>query len=256
MKLASWNINSIRQRLSHVQEWIQKEQPDWLFLQEIKCQNEQFPTDDLEALGYHVIVHGQKAYNGVATLSRHPYQLLHTDLPDLQETKNQARYIEIESQTIHLCNLYLPNGNSGGEEGFQFKLDFINALIKRAQFLLNHQKNCIVAGDFNICPTNQDLAQDTLSPDDALIHPESRKGFYNLLWSGLTDAYRALYPHKTEYSFWDYTKAAWQRNAGLRIDHILLSPKLAEQLQKCWIDKEERAKTQPSDHVPIIIEFE
>lgn len=255
MKIASWNVNSIRQRLSHVQKWLQKEQPDWLFLQEIKCQNAQFPSESFKALDYHVIVHGQKAYNGVATLSRHPYKLLHTDLPDLQNTKDHARYLEIESRGIHLCNLYLPNGNSGGEEGFQFKMDFINALIKHAQSLLNDKQNCIFAGDFNICPTDSDLTTNILSSDDALIRPESRKGFYTLLWLGLSDAFRILHPDTIEYSFWDYTKAAWQRNAGLRIDHVLLSAKITEQLKNCWIDKEERAKTQPSDHAPIVIEF-
>ncbi len=256
MKFASWNVNSIRQRLSHVQIWLQKEQPDWLFLQEIKCQNNQFPSDIFKSLGYYVIVHGQKAYNGVAILSRHPYELLYTDLPNFQNTKNHARYIEIKSQNIHLCNLYLPNGNSGGEEGFQFKLNFIQALLKRTKDLLSNKQNCIFAGDFNICPTDQDLTPGTLTSGDALIQPESRKGFFSFLWSGLTDAYRTLHPQDIEYSFWDYTKGAWQRNAGLRIDHVLLSPKLAEQLQHCWIDKEERAKTQPSDHVPIIVELE
>lgn len=255
MKLASWNVNSIRQRITHVQTWLEKEQPDWLFMQEIKCQNEQFPIEAFENMGYHVIVHGQKAYNGVATLSRHPYQLINTNLPDLQTNTDQARYIEIKSQNINLCNLYLPNGNSGGAAGFQFKLDFIEALTKRSQHFLTQQQNCIFAGDFNICPTEQDFSAGTLSSSDALLHPSSKKGFYHLLWLGLTDAFRALYPNKIDYTFWDYTKGAWQRNAGLRIDHILLSPKLAENLSNCWIDKEERAKTQPSDHVPIIIDF-
>lgn len=255
MKLASWNINSIRQRLLHVQTWLKKEQPDWLFLQEIKCQTEQFPIEAFKDLGYKAIVHGQKAYNGVAILSRHPYQLLHTTLPDLKNNTDQARYIEIESQNIRLCNLYLPNGNSGGEAGFQFKLDFIDALIHQAKNLLNQQKDFIFAGDFNICPTDKDFAPNILSQNDALLRPESRKGFYRLLWLGLTDAFRALYPAELGYTFWDYTKGAWQRDTGLRIDHLLLSPKIAEQLKACTIDKEERAKTQPSDHVPIFIEF-
>lgn len=255
MKLASWNINSIRQRLSHVQEWLLKERPDWLFLQEIKCQDEQFPRETFEAMGYHVIVHGQKAYHGVATLSRHPYELIHKGLPNLKEDKPQARYLEIKSQGIYLGNLYLPNGNSGGEAGFQAKLNFMNALADRAKTLLDRQENCIFAGDFNVCPTSQDFAEGTLSPDDALIRPESRNEFYRLLWLGLTDSLRALYPMETLYTFWDYTKGAWQRNSGLRIDHILLSPKLAEKLTAFHIDKEERDKQQPSDHVPVMIEF-
>ncbi|MDI2091487.1 exodeoxyribonuclease III [Commensalibacter oyaizuii] len=255
MKLATWNVNSVRQRKELVQEWLKKEQPDWLFLQEIKCQTEQFPVQSFEDLGYQAVVHGQKAYNGVAILSRHPYQLHYTTLPDLDEKNPQARYIEIESENIILCNLYLPNGNSGGEEGFQRKIDFINALILRAKTLLEQRKNCIFAGDFNICPTDQDFAPETLSAEDALINPQSRRGFYQLLWAGLTDAVRSLYPTQHYYTFWDYTRGAWQRNAGLRIDHALLSPKIAEQLYKVTIDKKERSKEQPSDHVPLIIEF-
>lgn len=255
MKLASWNINSIRQRQTHVQQWLTKEQPDWLFLQEIKCQNEQFPKEVFEEMGYQVIINGQKAYNGVAILSRHPYQLNHTVLPDLDEEEPQARYLEIESQGITLCNLYLPNGNSGGEEGFQRKLHFIDALVKRADTLLKNKQDCIFAGDFNICPTDQDYAPQTLSSDDALLRPESRNGFYRLLWLGMTDALRVLYPTETLYTFWDYTRGAWQRNAGLRIDHALLSPRVAEHLTSFVIDKDERDKEQPSDHVPVIIEF-
>lgn len=255
MKLASWNVNSIRQRSQLVKEWLHKEQPDWLFLQEIKCQTDLFPQQEFEALGYQSVVQGQKAYNGVAILTRHAYALHYTTLPDLYELEPQARYIEIESQGITLCNLYLPNGNSGGEVGFQRKIDFINALIKRAKHLSNERKDFVFAGDFNICPTDQDFSPGTLNVGDALIQPESRQGFYALLWLGLTDALRALYPKETLYTFWDYTKGAWQRNAGLRIDHALLSPKLAEKLISFTIDKEERGKEQPSDHVPIIIEF-
>lgn len=156
---------------------------------------------------------------------------------------------------IHLGNLYLPNGNSGGEAGFQAKLDFMEALAKRAEQLISTRKDCIFAGDYNVCPTDKDFAAGTLDANDALIRPESRAGFYRLLWLGMTDALRALYPEETLYTFWDYTKAAWQRNSGLRIDHILLSPRLAEKLKIFHINKEERGKTQPSDHVPVTIEF-
>lgn len=255
MKLASWNINSIRKRYPLVVKWIEKEKPDWLFLQEIKCQNEQFPKESFESLGYHCIVHGQKAYNGVAILSKHAYTLNSTKLPTLTEEAEEARYLEIESKNLTLCNLYLPNGNSGGEAGLLKKVKFCQALYNRAKDLLNEKQNCIFAGDFNICPNTMDYATNALSLSDALVRPEIRDNFYKLLWLGLTDALRTFYPTQTIYTFWDYQHNAWARNSGLRIDHILISPRLAERLQDVIVDKNEREKNQPSDHVPVVVNF-
>lgn len=255
MKLASWNVNSIRQRQSHIRDWLQKEHPDWLFLQEIKCETSIFPQEIFEELGYKAAVVGQKAYNGVAILSRHPFEILHKVLPGLKDEQPQARYIEIKSQDIILGNLYLPNGNSGGTAGYQAKLDFMNALADHVKDLLDQEQNCLFAGDYNVCPTDNDLSPGVLPPDDALVRYSTRANFRRLLWLGLSDALRVLYPEEKLYTFWDYTKGHWQRDQGLRIDHVLLSPRLTEQLKTVRIDREERAREQPSDHVPIVVEF-
>ncbi len=252
MKIATWNVNSIRQRESHVRRWLDKAQPDILFLQEIKCETAAFPAESFRPLGYTAEAVGQKSYNGVAVLSRVPYRVVHRALPGLPDDDAQARYLEIEADGITLIGIYLPNGNSRGDEGFAYKLAWMDRLAERAHVLLDADTPLVITGDFNVCPTDADYAPGALSPADALVRPESRQRFRRLLWMGLTDAVRAVHPHAPCYTFWDYQAGAWQRDMGLRIDHTLLSPTLAERLTAADPDRDERGEPQPSDHVPVI----
>jgi exodeoxyribonuclease-3 len=239
MKIATWNVNSIRQREGHVKRWLERVQPDLLFLQEIKCETAAFPSLTFQAVGYQSDAVGQKAYNGVAVLSRIPFQVIHRTLPGLPEDDAQSRYIEVEAGGLTVIGIYLPNGNSRGEEGYAYKLAWMDRLAERAQTLLE-----------------EDLSPGALSPGDALVRPETRARFRRLLWLGLTDAIRALHPHGRVFTFWDYQSAAWERDSGLRIDHALLSPTVAERLVAADPDREERNQAQPSDHVPVVVEIE
>ncbi len=255
VKIATWNVNSIRQREAHVARWVQNVAPDVLFLQEIKCEASAFPALNFEALGYKSEAVGQKAYNGVAVLSRIPFSVTHRRLPGLPEDDAQARYLEVEADGMTLCGIYLPNGNSGGEAGFAYKLEWMDRLADRAAALLQADRPTVIAGDFNVAPAPQDAAPGTLPPTDALVRPETRARFRRLLWSGMTDIVRAIHPHGPIYTFWDYQAGAWQRDLGLRIDHVLLSPTLAERATAADPDRAERGRQQPSDHVPVVVEL-
>jgi exodeoxyribonuclease-3 len=255
VRLASWNVNSIRQREGHVCRWLAARQPDLLFLQEIKCETPVFPQAGFAALGYRCAMVGQKAYNGVAVLARVPFEVTHRALPGLAADDAQARYIEVTAEGVTLIGLYLPNGNSGGPEGFAYKLRWMEALRARAAALLEAETPLAIAGDFNVCPTDEDFARGTLGADDALVRPDSRARFRSLLWLGLTDAVRTLHPNEKVYTFWDYQAGAWPRDAGLRIDHVLLSPDLAERLTEAAPDRAERGTEKASDHVPVMVTF-
>ncbi|MBS1061845.1 exodeoxyribonuclease III [Gluconobacter wancherniae] len=248
---ASWNINSIRARAHLVQEWFERNPScDLLCLQEIKCEDHQFPTVFAEA-GLHVATSGQKAYNGVALIGRRPFEVTTHNLPGFEHPS--ARYIEAKMDDVTIGNLYLPNGNSGGEEGYATKLAFFDALTLRARQFLAEEREFAFIGDYNVCPTDEDLAPNALSATDALVRPQTRAAFRRLLWTGLTDGLRALRPEGRHYTFWDYQAAAFQRNSGLRIDHALLSPRLAQRLTDIQIDRDERAREKASDHVPLIV---
>ncbi|QEO17355.1 exodeoxyribonuclease III [Acetobacter vaccinii] len=251
MKIATWNVNSVRQRQQLVADWLERVRPDVLMMQEIKCETAQFPADVFEALGYASVAVGQKSYNGVATLVRGPFETTTTTLPGF--TDPAARYVEVRTQGLVLGNLYLPNGNSGGEAGYATKLEFLDALTARAQSLLATDTDFVLAGDYNICPTAEDCAPGALGPEDALVRPQSRAAWRRLVWLGLTDALRALHPTGTAYTFWDYQARAWDRDNGLRIDHMLLSPRVAQRLTQATPDRAERAMERPSDHVPLIV---
>jgi exodeoxyribonuclease III len=255
MKIATWNVNSIRQREKHVCRWIERAEPDILLLQEIKCEAAAFPALTFRGLGYAAEAVGQKAYNGVAVLSRVPFSVTHRRLPGMADEDAQARYIEIEADGIAIGGIYLPNGNSGGEAGFAYKLAWMDRLADRAEALLTADRPMVFAGDFNVCPGPDDAAPGTLPATDALVRPETRARFRRLLWLGLTDAVRAIHPHGPVYTFWDYQAGAWQRDLGLRIDHMLLSPTLAERATCAEPDRRERGEPQPSDHVPVVVEL-
>ena len=255
MKITTWNVNSVRTRESHVAAFLEREQPDLLLLQEIKCEEHQFPALAFQSLGYQSVIVGQKSYNGVAILHRGPVEIACRKLPGMTEADTHARFIEVTTDNLTIGNLYLPNGNSNGDNGYAYKLEWMAALRAHAQNLLDQDHDFVLAGDYNVCPTDADFAPRALPAGDALIRPETRNAFHALLWTGLTDALRALHPTEPLYTFWDYQAGAWDRNIGLRIDHHLLSPRPAERLTKIEIHKAERAKTQPSDHVPVSIEL-
>ena len=255
MKIGTWNVNSIRQREGHVKRWLERVQPDLLFLQEIKCETAAFPSLTFQGAGYQSDAVGQKAYNGVAVLSRVPFQVVHRTLPGLPEDDTQSRYIEVEAGGITVIGIYLPNGNSRGDEGYAYKLAWMDRLAERARVLLEADVPLVITGDFNVCPTDEDLSPGALSPGDALVRPETRARFHRMLWLGMTDAVRALHPHGHAFTFWDYQGGAWERDSGLRIDHALLSPTVAERLTAADPDREERNQQQPSDHVPVVVEL-
>ena len=256
MKIATWNVNSVRIRVPHVSRYLTRAAPDLLLLQEIKCEAANFPSEAFAALGYQSVIAGQKSYNGVAVLSRLPMELHHTALPGLPSDDAQARYLEVSVEGLSIGNLYLPNGNSGGEPGYAYKLQWMDVLADRAAALMDADIPFVLAGDYNVCPADIDYAPGTLTPNDALVRPETRARFRKMLWSGLTDAVRITQPHGPAYTFWDYQAGAWQRDRGLRIDHALLSPALADRLVSAAPDRSLRAEDQPSDHVPVLVELE
>ncbi len=254
MRIATWNVNSVKARLANVLDWLGRVQPDVVLLQEIKCQDDAFPRLELESAGYHVETHGQKAYNGVAILSRAPMTDIRRRLPG-DDGDEQARYMEATINGVRVATLYLPNGNPVPGEKFDYKLAWMRRLIAHAQTTLTQEQPLILGGDYNICPTDADVYDPAGWANDALCRPDSRALFRQLCHLGLTEAFRALHPEPGCYTFWDYQAGAWPRDNGLRIDHFLLSPQAADRLISCEIDKEPRGREKASDHTPIMIEL-
>ena len=254
MRIATWNVNSIKQRLENVLAWIRDRQPDILCLQEIKCVDEAFPREAFEEAGYNVAVHGQKAFNGVALLSKLPLDEVSTGLPGGDDDA-QARFIEGTVSTkdgvLRVASLYLPNGNPVGTEKYPYKLAWMDRLKAFAAERLGREEPFVLAGDYNVIPEPRDVYAPERWVDDALFRLETRRKFRELLHLGLTDAFRACHAEPNRYSFWDYTSGAFQKNWGLRIDHILLSPQAADRLAAADIDKAPRGWEKPSDHVPV-----
>lgn len=250
MKIATWNVNSIKVRLPRLLEWLEEARPDVLALQELKCTEENFPFAAIEGAGYQAAVHGQKTYNGVALLSRHPMSDIRRGLPG-NEDDDQSRYIEATVKGVRVCGLYLPNGNPVDSEKFTYKLRWMEHLRDHARAMLKAEIPFLLGGDFNICPSDADVYDPAAFAEDALCHPQARHLYRQIIYLGLTDAYRALYPHEHAYSFWDYQRGAWARDHGLRIDHLLLSPWLADRLEDAGIDKTPRGRERPSDHTPV-----
>ncbi len=254
LKIATWNVNGSRAREQGIVRWLAAQSPDLLLLQEIKCEAAAFPPVFAE-LGWHAALVGQKGFNGVAILARGPLDVRATCLPGLPEDDTQARYVEVDFGGLRVGNLYLPNGNSGAEAGYGYKLRWMAALAAHAESLLAADIPLVLAGDYNVCPEDIDYAEGALPAGDALIRPETRALYWRLVWLGLTDAIRALRPTAPIYTFWDYQAGAWGKNRGLRIDHALLSPTVAERLAAATPDKAARGEDQPSDHVPVVIEI-
>ena len=257
MRIATWNVNSVNARLETVLQWFREESPDVACLQEIKCVDEKFPAEAFESLGYNVAVHGQKTYNGVAMLSKSPMEDIRRGLPE-GDGDDHARYIEAlisGPRPVRVGGLYLPNGNPIGTEKFAYKLRWMERLNAHARSLLALEEPLVLTGDYNVIPEPADCENPAAWVGDALYQPESRGAYRALKYLGLTDAYMEADGAPGGYTFWDYQAGAWQRNNGIRIDHLLLSPQAADRLVGVTIHRDVRGREKPSDHVPVVVEL-
>lgn len=259
MKIASFNVNSLKARLGNLRDWLKQADPDVVCLQETKCTDESFPRGEIEDLGYNLAIHGQKTYNGVAILSKHPLDDVTCGLPE-GDGDDHARYIEAVipagRTVLRVASIYLPNGNPVGTDKFSYKLAWMDRLIGHARHLLTYEEPLVLAGDYNVIPAPGDVYDPKAWEGDALFRPESRAKFRELINLGLTDAFRACHAEPHRYTFWDYQAGAWPKDHGLRIDHLLLSPQAADRLKGCDIDRDVRGREKPSDHVPIWAELD
>src|ERR1700691_5951890 len=252
-KVASWNLNSVRSRVTHVTTWLKAHEPDVLLLQELK--GTEFPSEVFKSLGYESVAVTQKAYNGVAILSRHPMETIAKALGG-DDSDGHARFLEVIIKGIRIVNIYLPNGNPVGSDKFAYKLAWMDRLTKEMSAWRKEDLPVLIGGDFNVIPEDIDCHKPSSWIHDALFQPEPRARYRALLSLGYTDAFRALHPdEKGQFTFWDYWRQAFEHNRGIRIDHFLLSPKVAGRLQSCEIDRGPRAQPQPSDHTPIMVEL-
>ena len=250
MKVATFNINGIKARLPRLVEWLEETQPDVACLQELKSSDETMPTKEIEAAGYGFLYHGQKGFNGVAILAKgaEPVEI-QRGLAGEDEDE-QSRYLEADVSGVRVGCIYLPNGNPQPGPKFDYKLQWIDRLRDRARALLAEERPAVLAGDFNVIPNDDDTFSVRAMQDDALMQPESRSGYRALVAQGWTDALRTRHPNGGVWTFWDYQAGAWQRDAGFRIDHLLLSPQAADRLVDAGVDKEYRGREKASDHAP------
>lgn len=259
MKIATWNINGVKARIDGLLHWLEESSPDIACLQEIKSVDEQFPRLEIESLGYNVETHGQKGFNGVAILSKLPFDEVSRGLPG-NEADEQSRFIEgvfsTDKGVVRVVSLYLPNGNPFPGEKFDYKLNWMERLERWAKTHLDLEEPLVLAGDYNIIPEAIDVKNPENWLGDALFQPESRQSFRRLANLGMTDAVRAVNDEAGIYTFWDYQAGAWQKNNGIRIDHLFLSPEAADHLVTARVEKHTRSWEKPSDHVPVVIELD
>ena len=259
MRIATWNVNSIKQRTENVSAWLRERQPDIVCLQETKTQDDSFPREPFEALGYNVAIHGQKTFNGVAILSKLPFDEVTPRLPGDPED-DHARFLEAvvstSSGALRVASIYLPNGNPPDTDKYPYKLKWMKRLFDYSRERMKLEEPLVLAGDYNVIPAEIDVHNPELWVSDALFLPQTRASYRALTNLGLTDSIRATTDAGGIYSFWDYQAGAWQKNNGIRIDHLLLSPQAADRLVTAGIDKHVRAWEKPSDHVPVWIELE
>ena len=258
MRIATWNVNSVRQRMDNLQAWLKERQPDIVCLQEIKCTDDAFPREPIEALGYNVAVHGQKTWNGVALLSKLPFDEVAPGLIG-NDGDVQARFLEALVSTkagaLRVVSLYLPNGN-GGDDKYAYKLNWMDRLAQFSDERLKLEEPFVLAGDFNVIPATADARRPEAWVKDALALPQTREKFRVLTNLGLVDAVRAASDAEGLYTFWDYQAGCWQRDEGIRIDHLLLSPQAADRLLDTGIDRHVRGWEKPSDHVPVWLDLD
>lgn len=255
MRIATFNVNGIGSRQPALLDWLGSSQPDIVCLQELKAPQEKFPEAAINDAGYGAIWHGQKSWNGVAILARggQPQELGRGLAGDAEDV--QSRYIEAMVGELMVCCLYLPNGNPAPGPKFDYKLKWFERLIARAEQLVHSELPVVMAGDYNVMPTELDVYKPERWLDDALFRPETRAAFHRLVGQGWCDALRTMHPGETIYTFWDYFRNAFGRNAGLRIDHLLLNPVLAPRLRAADVDRAVRGREKPSDHAPVWIEI-
>lgn len=259
LRVATWNVNSVRQRLSPLLAFLKETAPDILCLQELKCEDHAFPRSEIEDAGYNVVVHGQKTFNGVAILSNRPIEETTIGLPGF-DGEAQSRYVEAvisdgAGGVLRVASIYAPNGNPPDTPKYAYKLAFMEALTRHAADLLRLEEVTILAGDYNVIPEARDVHDPAAWIGDALFMPQSRAALQRVINLGYTDALRAVTDEPGLYTFWDYQAGAWQKNRGLRIDHLLLSPRAADRLAGVEIHKSMRAGEKPSDHVAISAEL-
>ena len=253
MNIATWNVNSLKVRLPQVLQWLAAEQPDVLGLQETKLTDESFPVDEIQAAGYRVTFSGQKTYNGVAVLSRQEAGDPVTDLPGLDDP--QRRVLAVTIGDLRFLNLYIPNGQEVGSEKYAYKLDWLEKAREYIATQLAEHERFAVVGDFNIAPEDRDVHDPAGWAGQVLCSDPEREAFRRFLNVGLTDSFRLFVQEEAVWSWWDYRQGAFHRNDGLRIDHILVSPALAQSCTSCRVDKEPRGWERPSDHAPVVAEF-
>jgi len=256
MKIATYNVNGVNGRLPVLLRWLEEAAPDIVCLQELKAPQDKFPEKAINDAGYNAIWHGQKQWNGVAILARNMEIEEITHILPGDESDTHSRYIEALINGIVIACLYLPNGNPAPGPKLEYKLKWFQRLAERSQTLLNLKTPVILVGDFNVMPTELDVYKPERWVDDALFRPEVRKAFFNIVSQGWTDAIRTLYPDQVIYTFWDYFRNAYGRNAGLRIDHFLLSPEMAKKLKSGDVDRHVRGWEKSSDHAPVWIKID
>ncbi len=258
MRIATFNINGIKARIGALSDWLDEAQPDVAVLQEIKSVDEGFPAEPFEDRGYNVATHGQKGFNGVAILSKLPLEDVTRGLPG-DESDEQARWIEatvVGRRAVRICGLYLPNGNPVPGPKYKYKLAWMARMRARAAELLATEEPALMAGDYNVIPQDEDAARPEAWREDALALPETRAAFRRILNLGYTEAFRARTRAPGHYSFWDFQRGAWDRNDGIRIDHVLMTPQCADLMVDCGIDRDVRGREKPSDHVPVWVELD
>ena len=257
MKIISWNVNSVRARIDNIKNYIKTSTPDILLLQEIKTQNENFPSETFKEHGYNSYVFGQKSYNGVAFLSKSKIENVKNDF--IKDKLKQSRIITgeivLNKKKTKLINIYVPNGNPVDTEKYEYKKNWLESFTKKIKKELTANSNLIISGDFNIIPEDIDVYDFKRYENDALFRLEIRKKYRELINLGFNDVYRYFNKSKQEYTFWDYFSGSWQKNYGMRIDHFLVSNNLLENIKSININKKPRSKTKPSDHTPIELEI-
>lgn len=253
MQIATFNINGVKARIETVLRWLDEAAPDVALLQEIKSEDGPFPREPFEDRGYNLETHGQKGFNGVAILSKYPLEDVVRGLPG-DDSDEQARWIEatvVGRRAVRLCGLYLPNGNPAPGPKYDYKLAWMQRLEARARDLLTAEEPAVMAGDYNVIPQDEDAARPAAWAEDALALPQTRAAYRRIVNLGFTEAFRARTQGPGHYSFWDYQRGAWNRNDGIRIDHLLLTPQAADLMTDCRIEAGLRGADKPSDHVPV-----
>jgi exodeoxyribonuclease III len=259
MRIATWNVNSVKARIEPLRRWLKDREPDVVCLQEIKCVDDAFPREAFEELGYNVATHGQKSYNGVALLAKAPIEVAERGLPG-EKSDEQSRYIEgvisTDGGAVRVASIYLPNGNPAPGDRYDYKLAWMDRLMTHARGLLAFEEPLVLAGDYNAIPMPADVHNPQAWKNDALFLPRTREKYHALTHLGFIDAVRATSDDSGLYTFWDHQGGAFQRNNGIRIDHLLLSPQAADRLVGAGIDRGMRGGEKPSDHVPVWIDLD